>query len=150
MTSDTTTRTPRTLKTRESTKRVWQPPSALPEPEPHDGYSFRWVRISMAGRDDASNLTGRLREGFEPVRAEDHPELSLHAVESGKFKGCVESGGLLLCKIPTEMVQQRNDYYSGQTKQQIDAVDNQLMRENDARMPLFKERKTKVTFGSGN
>lgn len=144
-------RTPRTLTTREETKRRWAPPSLLPEPTPQDGYVFRWVRISMAGANDATNMSGKLRQGYEPVRAEDHPELGLHAVESGKFKGCIENGGLLLCKIPQEFVQQRNDYYQNKTRQETEAVDNSFMRENDPRMPLLApERKTKVSFGSGN
>lgn len=147
--ADGNTRAPRTLATREKEQRRWMPPSSMPEPEPQDGYSFRWVRVSMAGENDAKSISSRLREGFVPVRAEDHPELKIHAVTEGQFIGGIESGGLLLCKIPTEFVKQRNEYYSGQTRQQVESVDSQLMRENDPRMPLFRERKTKVSFGNG-
>lgn len=153
MSNETLTRQPRTLVTREKQQRTgWAPPSILPEPAPQDGYVFRWVRVSTGGQVDANNLSSRLREGFELVRAEDHPELKLHEVRdtNSKFHGCIESGGLVLCKMPVEFVQQRSNYYNGQTQQQMESVDASLMRENDPRMPLFKERKSKVTFGNGN
>lgn len=143
-------RTPRTLTTREETKRRWAPPALLPEPLPQAGYVFRWVRISLNGTTDANNMSSKLREGYEPVRAEDHPELGLPAIETGRFKGGIENGGLLLCKIPEEFVQQRNEYYQNRARQEEQALDNNFMRENDPRMPLLTpERKSKITFGSG-
>lgn len=152
MTDNQDARKPRTLTTRTAVQRQWAPPSLLPEPTPEPGYTFRWVRLEMLGKSDASNVSARFREGFEPVRAADHPELALHEVTDtrSKFVGCVESGGLLLCKIPTEFVQQRDAYYNNQTAQQMESVDAQLMSESDPRMPIFRERKTKVTFGTGN
>lgn len=147
------TRTPRSLTTREKKPLRWMPPEQLPEPIPQDGFVFRWVRVANGGQIDPTNLTKRMREGFEPVRAEDHPELSMHTVSAdrfgGKFVGGVEQGGLLLCKIPKEFVEQRDEHYNGVTRQQIQSVDASLMRENDPRMPLSVERKTSVTFGTG-
>ena len=137
--------------TREKTtrKRAWQRPEVLPSPNPEPGYEFRWVRVSSAGNTDATNVSSKLREGWEPVKASDHPEITLVTVENDKFKDNVVIGGLLLCKAPEELVQERNSYYQQQTRAQIESVDNNLMRENDPRMPLFHERKTKVTFGNG-
>ena len=137
--------------TREKTtrKRAWQRPEVLPSPNPEPGYEFRWIRVSSAGNSDATNVSSKLREGWEPVKASDHPEITLVTVENDKFKDNVVIGGLLLCKAPEELVQERNSYYQQQTRAQIESVDNNLMRENDPRMPLFHERKTKVTFGNG-
>jgi hypothetical protein len=101
------------------------------------------------GTADPSNISSKLREGYEPCKAEDYPELMMHATVEGRFKGGIEIGGLLLCRIPEEFLKQRADYYDKQNKSQIDSVDNNFLRENDPRMPLFSERKTKVTFGSG-
>jgi hypothetical protein len=90
-----------------------------------------------------------LREGWEPVRAEDHPEITMVTVENERFADNVVIGGLMLCKAPSELVQERTDYYNNQTKSQMSSVDNNLMRENDPRMPIFNERKTTVSFGKG-
>ena len=141
----------RDLETREQTtrKRSWQRPELLPSPEPEDGYKFHWVRVSTQGQVDATNVSSKIREGWEPVKASDHPEITMVSVENERFKDNVVIGGLMLCKAPIEMVEERNDYYNQQAKAQMDSVDNNLMRENDPRMPLFNERKTKVTFGKG-
>lgn len=137
--------------TREKTvrKRSWQRPEVLPNPEPEDGYKFHWVRVSTQGQTDATNVSSKLREGWEPVKASDHPEITMVSVENERFKDNVVIGGLMLCKAPVELVEERNEYYNQQTKAQMQSVDNNLMRENDPRMPLFNERKTKVTFGKG-
>src|SRR5210317_1962881 len=141
----------RDLESREKTtrKKAWQRPEVLPSPNPEPGYGFRWIRVSSLGNTDATNVSSKLREGWEPVKASDHPEITLVTIENDRFKDNIVIGGLMLCKAPEELVEERNDYYSGQTKAQIESVDNNLMRENDPRMPLFHERKTKVTFGSG-
>ena len=146
------TRTPRDLETRETTQRVkqWAPAALLPEINQQDGWSYRWIRTSMAGQADAMNVSAKMREGWEPVLLADHPELRLYANPDSRFKENVEVGGLLLCKTPTELVKQRNAYYSGQTQAQTEAVDNSFMKENDARMPLFKEKRTTTSFGKGN
>jgi len=129
---------------------AWRPPEALPSPDNRPGWSHRWVRISTLGNADPSNISSKLREGYEPCKAEEYPELMMHATTEGRFKGNVEVGGLLLCRIPEEFLKQRMDYYSNQNKAQMDSVDNNFLRESDPRMPLFSEKKTKVTFGSGS
>ena len=130
-------------------KRSWQRPEVLPTPEPEDGYAFRWVRVSMLGQVDATNVSSKLREGWEPVRAEDYPQFTVLNVEQEKFADNIVQGGLMLCKVPQEIADERNAHYEQQARNQIQSVDNNLMRENDARMPLFNDRKTKVTFGNG-
>ena len=142
----------RELDTRAAMQRPtsWQAPETLPSPNPRPGISHRWVRISMGGQSDVQNVSSKLREGYEPCKAEDYPELMMHATTEGRFKGNVEVGGLLLCRIPEEFLKQRMDYYSNQNKAQMDSVDNNFLRESDPRMPLFSEKKTKVTFGSGS
>ena len=145
-------RTSRELETRETTvrKKAWNRPEVLPSPNPEPGYKFRWIRISTRGEADPMNVSGKLREGWEPVMAKDHPEIFLANVESERFKDNIVIGGLLLCKAPVEMTEERNDFYTQQAEAQIRSVDNNFMRENDPRMPLFNERKTKVTFGRGS
>jgi hypothetical protein len=104
----------------------------------------------MMGQADPSNVSSKLREGYEPCKAEDYPELMMHATTEGRFKGGIEVGGLLLCRIPEEFLKQRADYYANQNKAQMDSVDNSFLRENDPRMQKFSERSTKVTFGPGS
>jgi hypothetical protein len=127
----------------------WSPPQLLPDPTPEPGYAYRWIRVSTLNTADPMNISSKLREGWEPVKASDHPEIRLFGSTSGRFPDAVEVGGLLLCKTPVEFVDQRNAYYSGQAESQMQSVDNNYMRENDPRMPMFKERSTKVTFGTG-
>lgn len=145
-------RTNRELETRETTvrKKSWTRPEVLPTPNPEEGYKFHWVRISTRGEADPMNVSGKLREGWEPVKASDHPEIFLAGIESDRFKDNIVVGGLLLCKAPVEMVEERNDFYTQQAEAQIRSVDHNFMRENDPRMPLFNERKTKVSFGRGS
>lgn len=119
-------------------------------PDPRPGWVHRYVRTSTLGTADPSNISAKLREGYEPCRASDYPELMMHASTDDRFKGSVEVGGLLLCRIPEEFVKQREAHYNGVNKSQIDSVDNNFMRENDPRMPLFSEKRTKVTFGNGS
>ena len=141
----------RELENRESAQRnkVWTPPQTLPAPNPQAGWVFRYIRTSIMGTADPSNTSAKFREGWEPVKAEDHPELMHHADPTSKFKGNIEIGGLLLCKAPEELMKQRNDYYEQQAKAQIQSVDNNFMRLNDERMPLFNERKSTTSFGKG-
>jgi|TARA_B100001175_G_scaffold289359_1_gene273075 hypothetical protein len=142
----------RELETREKTprKKSWQRPEVLPSPTPEAGYAYRWIRTSNQGQIDPTNVSSKLREGWEPVKATDHPEITLVTIENENFKDNVIIGGLMLCKAPQELVEERTDYYKQQTDNQIHSVDNNLMRENDPRMPLFHDRKSKVTFGKGN
>lgn len=139
----------RELETRETTKRKksWTRPELLPSPTPEHGYVYHWVRIATRGEADPTNVSSKLREGWEPVKAKDHPEIVLTGVESERFKDNIVMGGLMLCKAPLEMVEERNEYYRDMAKSQMTSVNNNLMRENDPRMPLFNEQSTKVTFG---
>ena len=127
----------------------WMPPQLLPDPLPEDGYAFRWIRVSTLNKDDPTNLSSKLREGWEPVKASDHPEIRLFGMASGHFPDSVVVGGLMLCKTPVEFTEQRDAHFRQLSDQQMNSVDNTYMRENDPRMPLFKERSTKVTFGKG-
>jgi hypothetical protein len=142
----------RTETTREqkSHRKSWQRPELLPTPTEEPGYVFRWVRVSTQGQIDPTNVSSKLREGWEPVKASDHPEITLVTIEQEKFKDNIVIGGLMLCKIPQEAVDERTEYFEEQAQAQIKSVDNNLMRENDPRMPLFNDRKSKVTFGKGN
>ena len=128
---------------------TWTPPTLLPDPAPQEGWEFRWIRISTQGQNDPSNLSSKLREGWEPVRAVDHPEIQLFVDPASQFKDNVVVGGLMLCKTPTEMVAQRDAWFRRQAESQMQSVDNNFLRESDPRMPLFNERTTKVTFGKG-
>jgi hypothetical protein len=145
------TRAKRDVENREAALRPakWAPPQLLPEPNPEPGYAFRWIRISMLNDDDPRNISAKLREGWEPVKASDHPEIRMFGPGNKHFPDGIEIGGLLLCKTPAEFVDQRNAFYTGQVDQQMQSVDNSFMRENDPRMPLYKERKSTVTFGKG-
>jgi hypothetical protein len=142
----------RELETRDKTvrKKAWSRPTVLPDPIPQEGYKFHWVRVSTMGQPDSTNVSSKLREGWEPVRAEDHPEIFSDAVADARFKDNVIVGGLMLCKAPIELVEERTEYYENLTESQMRSVDQSLMRENDPRMPIFNDRKTKVTFGKGN
>ena len=128
----------------------WMPPELLPEPDKQEGYAYRWIRVSMLNNADPRNVSAKLREGWEPVTVEEQPKFKLLTDPDSRFAGSIEIGGLLLCKAPAELVEQRSAYYHGQTQAQTEAVDNNLMRQNDPRMPLFKERKSTHSFGSGS
>jgi hypothetical protein len=145
-------RTPRELETRAKMERPkqWMLPELLPSPNPEDGYEFRWIRISTLGTADPGHISAKLREGWEPVKASEHPEIQIMATgDKPRFPDSIEIGGLLLCKTPKEFVSQRNSYYQRQTDGQMQSVDNAFMRENDPRMPVFKERRSEVKFGRG-
>ena len=129
---------------------MWGPPETLPSPDNRPGWTHRWVRTATMGVADPTNISSKLREGYEPCKADEYPELMMHASTEGRFKGTIEVGGLLLCRIPSEFLAQRMKYYENQNKAQMDSVDNNFLRESDPRMPLFSEKKSKVTFGSGS
>ena len=145
-------KTPREMQTRELTERPkqWAPPELLPEPDKQPRYAYRWIRTSMLNQADPRNLSAKLREGWEPVGIDEQPKFQLLVDPNSRFKDNIEIGGLLLCKTPDEFVQQRNEYYAKQTQAQTEAVDNNLMRQSDARMPLFKESKSQTSFGKGS
>jgi hypothetical protein len=145
-------RSPRAQESRQVMARPtsWKPPETLPSPDPRPGITHRWVRTSMMGQTDAPNISSKFREGYEPCKAEDYPEMMMHAVQEGRFKGNIEHGGLLLCAIPTEFLKQREAYFANVNKSQMESVDNNFMRDNDPRMSKFAERSTKVSFGTGS
>ena len=145
-------RTPRELDSRVKTERQknWMPPQLLPDPNPEEGYSFRWIRVSTLGNDDPMNISSKLREGWEPVKASEHPEIQLMGSGKSRYPDSIEIGGLILCKMPKEFTSQRDAFYRQQAEGQMQSVDNNFMRESDPRMPMFRDRQTKVTFGRGS
>ena len=143
-------RTPRSNESRDKTerKRSWQRPTTLPDPEPKDGVEYRWVRTSIMGETDNKNVSGKFRNGWTPVKAEDHPELQVIPDHDSRFKGNVEVGGLLLCENSTEYVDSRREAHDGMNANQIEAVDNSYLKQSDPRMPMMQpERTTKTSFG---
>lgn len=146
-----TNRLTRELETRTTLERPkqWAPAELLPEPDKQAGFTYRWIRTSTLNTADPRNISAKLREGWEPVKISEQPKFQLLIDPNSRFKDNIEIGGLLLCKTPSEFVEQRNEYYQRQTEAQTVAVDNHLMRENDPRMPLFNERKSSISFGKG-
>ena len=129
--------------------RQWMPAELLPEPDKQPGYAYRWVRVSTLNAADPRNISGKLREGWEPVGIEEQPKFRLMVDPNSRFKDNIEVGGLLLCKTPQEFVEQRDAHFAKQSQMQVDAVDNTMMRQSDPRMPMFKERKSSTSFGKG-
>ena len=145
-------RTPRSIETRsiEERPKQWQQPELLPEPDMQEGYAYRWIRVSTLNSADPRNLSAKLREGWEAVKSEEQPQLAMLADPNSRFKDNIEVGGLLLCKTPKEFVEQRNAHFDQLSKSQTESVDNNIMRQSDARMPMFSERKSTTSFGKGN
>jgi hypothetical protein len=129
--------------------RTWAPPSLLPEFKKQPGWAYRWIRVTLANEPDARNASSKMREGWEPVKHSEHPEIKLTSNPNSQFKDSVEVGGLILCKMPQEMVDQRTAYYKKKTEGQAQAVDNSFLKENDPRMPLFSDKKSTKSFGKG-
>ena len=146
------TRAPREVTNRQQSMRVeaWKPPELLPEPDKQPGFAYRWIRVSTLNNADPRNLSAKLREGWEPVLASEQPKFELLVDPNSRFQDKIEIGGLLLCKTPEEFVKQRNAHYAKQSEAQTEAVDNNLMRQSDARMPLFKESRSSTSFGKGS
>jgi hypothetical protein len=145
-------RTPRESETREasSRKKTWAPPTVLPEPDKKDGWRYRWVRTSTLNNMDNTNVSSKFRQGWEPVSAAEHPEITVLRDRKSDFKDNIEVGGLLLCKAPEETMAERDAYYRESAETQMSSVENNFMRENDPRMPLNKPQiDSRVTFGKG-
>ncbi len=144
-------RKPREATSRAKTQRrkPWAPPSKLEAPEAPAGFQHRWVRTALRGEDDKTNVHAKMREGWEPVRADEYPDLAENypVIEEGKNAGVIGVGGLMLCRIPEETVEERTDYYREQTRNQMKAVDENLMREQHPSMPIHSDRQSRVTFG---
>lgn len=146
------TRQTRDVQSRDTEQRTkeWAPAALLPEVKQEPGWSYRWIRSSMAGQADHNNVHKRMREGWETVKLSEHPELQMFVESNARIPDSIEVGGLILCKTPSEFVEQRNSYYNKQTESQTRAIDNSFMKENDSRMPLFAEKKSSVKkFGKG-
>jgi hypothetical protein len=133
----------------ESFRKAWKPAEALPMPKSPPGIRYRYIRKSIAGQPDVNNYGRAMREGWVPVPLKDHPELSTSVDPTSVASGNIEIGALILCKISQETIDQRTAYFNTMTARQMEAVDNNLMRENDPRMPLFSDRESKVSFGKG-
>ena len=142
-------KTSRASQTRVKTakKTVWTPPSSLDAPPAPDGYHHRWIRAETMGFDDTKNMAGKLRSGYESVRADEYPETDYPTINDGKYKGVIGVGGLLLARISTELVQSRKEYFDNLTKQKDEAIENDLLKEQHPGMPIDHDRQTRVTFG---
>jgi len=149
--SSGTDRTSRASKTREkdARRKPWAPPSMLDAPPAPEGFKHRWIRAEVRGYDDQKNISGRLREGYELVRQDEFPDFEAPVIESGKYAGVFGVGGLILARIPLETVEERRAYFDGRTKDQMEAVDHDMMRENaHSTMTISNpERQSRVTFG---
>lgn len=141
----------RELESRETQMRPkqWAPAELLPEPDRQPGFNYRWIRVATLNNADPRNLSAKMREGWEPVSITEQPKFQLLIDPTSRFKDNIEIGGLLLCKTPSEFVEQRSAHFNDQTQAQTLAIDNSFMRENDPRMPLFNERKSTTSFGKG-
>ena len=144
-----TDRKSRESETRETQTRrkPWAPPSRLEAPEAPAGYVHRWIRVAMRGEEDKMNVNSKLREGWEPVRKDEYPDYEAPTIDEGRYEGVIGQGGLMLCRIPVETVEERTAYYGGRTREQMTAVDQDLMKEQHPSMPIQNDRQSRVTFG---
>ena len=142
-------KTSRASQTRDKVKKptTWTPPSSLDAPPAPQGYRHRWIRVEVLGFDDTKNVSGKLREGWELVRADEYPEQDFPSLTTGKYSGVIGVGGLVLARIPEEIAQQREAYYNDQNKARDEAVNNDVLKEQHPSMPINNERQTRVTFG---
>jgi hypothetical protein len=142
-------KTSRASQTRSKTERpkVWTPPSSLDAPPAPKGFRHRWIRVESIGFQDTKNISARLREGYELVRADEFPDSDYPVVDSGKYAGVIGVGGLLLARIPEELAKQRTDYFQKLAKGQDEAVEHDLMKEQHKSMPIDVNRQSRVTFG---
>ena len=149
MSEDNNIKTPRASQSRVSEKRptTWTPPSSLDAPPAPDGFRHRWIRTEVLGMDDTKNMSGKLRSGWELVRGDEYPGQSYATVKEGKYAGVIGVGGLVLARIPEEIVESRKEYFAGRTRDQQQAVDNDLMKEQRPEMPINIDRQSRVTFG---
>ena len=132
---------------KETRKKVWTPPSALDAPPAPTGFRHRWIRAESVGFHDTKNVSGRIRSGYELVRSDEYPDSDYPIVEDGKYKGVIGVGGLVLARVPEEIAQQRQEYYAQQHKEKVEAMDNDLMKEEHPSMPIDIDRQSRVTFG---
>ena len=149
MEKDKTIKTSRASQSRVKQERpkVWTPPSSLDAPPAPDGYRHRWIRAESMGNDDSKNINGKLRSGWDFVRADEYPNENYPSVETGKYAGVIGVGGLVLARIPEELAQQREAYYQQMTADRTEALDNDVLKEQHPSMPINQDRQTRVTFG---
>jgi hypothetical protein len=149
---DTETKTVKTsrvsqTRVKEERPKVWTPPSSLDSPPAPDGYRHRWIRAESMGFDDTKNMSGKIRSGWELVRADEYPDHDYPTVNDGKYAGVIGVGGLVLARIPEELAKSREDYFKQVTQDRNDALDNDVLKEQHPSMPINQERQTRVTFG---
>ena len=149
MEKNKTMKTSRAVETRSKTNRpqVWTPPSSLDAPTAPDGFRHRWIRAESLGFDDTKNIAGRLRSGYELVRADEYPDHNYPSIKDGKYAGVIGVGGLVLARIPEEIAKSREEYYAKRTQEREDAIANDPMKEQHPSMPISSDRQTRVTFG---
>ena len=142
-------KTSRASQSRDKSKRpqTWTPPSSLDAPPAPDGYRHRWIRTEVLGFDDTKNMSGKLRSGFELVRADEYPDSQYPQMKDGKYAGVIGVGGLVLARIPEEIAKSREDFFKKQTQAKDEAINNDLMKEQHSSMPINAERQSRVTFG---
>ena len=142
-------RKPRASETRETETRrkPWAPPSHLSAPDAPEGFVHRWIRVSMRGEEDKMNVNSKLREGWEPVRKDEYPDYEAPTIDAGRYEGVIGQGGLMLCRMPEQTAHERNESYGGRTREQMTAVDQDLMKEQHPAMPIHNDRQSRVTFG---
>ena len=142
-------RKPRASETRdtETRRKPWAPPSRLAAPDAPAGFVHRWIRTAMRGEDDKMNVNTKLREGWEPVRKDEYPDYEAPTIDEGRFEGIIGQGGLMLCRIPVETAQERSAYYGNRTREQMVAVDQDLMKDQHPSMPISNSRQSRVSFG---
>ena len=143
------TKTSRASQTRQETERpkVWTPPSSLDAPPAPDGFRHRWIRAESLGFQDTKNISGRLRSGYELVRADEYKDSDYPVIIEGKYKGVIGVGGLVLARVPEEIAKQRTEYFQRQAEGQDQAVEHDLMKEEHKSMPIDVNRQSRVTFG---
>ena len=146
MTIDKTSRASQTRE-KETRKKVWTPPSSLDAPPAPDGFRHRWIRTEVLGFNDAKNMSGKIRSGWELVRADEYPDYDYPQIADGKYAGVIGVGGLVLTRVPEEIAKSRSDYFAQQGMDQDKAVENDLMKEQHPSMPINQDRQTRVTFG---
>jgi hypothetical protein len=149
MVNDNKIKTSRASETRSKTERpkVWTPPSSLDAPPAPDGFRHRWIRAESLGFDDTKNIAGRLRSGYELVRADEYPDHDYPSVKDGKYAGVIGVGGLVLARVPEEIAKSREEYFAKRTQEREDAIANDPLKEQHPSMPISKDRQTRVTFG---
>tara|TARA_R110002073_G_scaffold295809_3_gene461735 strand:+ start:406 stop:870 length:465 start_codon:yes stop_codon:yes gene_type:complete len=147
MADDARTSRKSTTRDKEARRKPWAPPSRLDAPDPPEGFIHRWIRVAMRGEEDKMNVNTKLREGWEPVRKDEYPDYDIAVIDEGQYEGIIGQGGLMLCRIPEETARERAEYYGTRTREQMVAVDQDLMKDQHPSMPITQSRQSRVSFG---